>query len=228
MIRFRISLPVLLAVAGTAGVSLATRPIPALAAPKKAPCTVCSVREGSGPEAVKATATYQGKEYPFCTEKCRTEFLKDPQSFLKTFTPHPAPGFALKSLSGDTVSLDAYKGKVVLLDFWATFCGPCIKAMPQLQKLNDRHAAEGFAVLGIATDEEGAKVIAPVAAKTKVKYPILVSDAAAWKNYEVETLPALFLIDRDGKIVKRFGGNTDHKTIEQEVERLLGQPGGAR
>ena len=56
-----------------------------------------------------------------------------------------------------------------------------------------------------------------------MKYPILISDAAAWTNYGVTTLPALFLIDREGRIVKQFGGGTDHKTIEQEVQRLLGQ-----
>lgn len=223
MIKFRFPVPVLLAAAGIVSVNLATPPAAALAAPKKAPCAVCSVREGSGPEAVKATATYQGKEYPFCTEKCRAEFLKDPQAFLKSTAPRPAPAFSLKSLTGETVSLSAYKGKVVLLDFWATFCGPCIKAMPKLQKLNDQHAAAGFAVLGIATDEEGAKLVAPVAAKTKVKYPILISDTAAWKDYGVTTLPALFLIDREGRIVKQFGGGTEHKTIEQEVQRLLAQ-----
>ena len=228
MFKLRLHVPALLLAAGAITFSPVLSPTSVLAAPKKAPCAVCSVREGSGPEAVKATATYQGKEYAFCTEKCRTEFLKDPQSFLKTFTPGPAPGFSLKSLTGETVSLEAYKGKVVLLDFWATFCGPCVKAMPKLQKLNDQYADKGFAVLGIATDEEGAKVVAPLVSKIKVKYPILISDASAWKKYEVETLPALFLIDREGKIVKRFGGNTEHKTIEQEVVQLLGRSGGGR
>jgi peroxiredoxin len=195
----------------------------ATAAPKTAPCAVCSVKEGAGPEPVRATATHQGKTFYFCQDGCKQEFLKNPSAFLKSDAPRPAPSFKLKDLNGNTVSLEDYKGKVVLLDFWATFCGPCIKAMPKLQKLQEKHAAKGLAVVGIATDEEGAKVVAPMVAKTKVKYPILLSNEAAWKNYEVTALPAMFLIDRQGQIVKRFGGGTDHKTVEQEVERLLGE-----
>lgn len=221
--KFSFYLPVVLVATVVTGAALAPVPRPAYAAPKKAPCAVCSVREGSGPEAVKATATYEGKEYYFCTEKCRAEFLKDPQAFLKANTPRPAPAFRLKDLSGRTVSLADYKGRVVLLDFWATFCGPCMKAMPRLQKLHEEYGPKGFSVVGIATDEEGAKLVAPAVAKLKVKYPILLTEPSTWKNYEVETLPALFLIDRNGQIVQRFGGNTEHKQISEAVRKLVGE-----
>lgn len=216
-------LPVLLLATILVGPTAAPLARMAYAAPKKAPCAVCSVREGAGPEAVKATATYEGKTYSFCAEKCRAEFLKDPKAFLNPFTPRPAPAFSLKELSGTTVSLSDYKGKVVLLDFWATFCGPCLKEMPRLQKLHQEYGARGFSVLGIATDEEGAKVVAPVATRTKVKYPILLTDPQAWKNYGVETLPALFLIDRQGQIVQRFGGDVDYKVVAEAVRKLVGE-----
>ena len=195
---------------------------PAIAAPKKAPCVVCVVREGAGPETVRATASHGGKEYYFCREECKAEFLKNPSAFLKEEAPRAAPAFSLKDLSGQTVSLSDYQGKVVLLDFWATFCSPCLKAMPKLQKLHEQQAVKGFSVIGVATDEGAAKVVAPVVKKSKVTYPILISDSAAWKTYGVESLPALFLIDRNGRIVKRFGSGVDHKTIEAEVERLVG------
>lgn len=203
-----------------AGVVVPVRPV--LAAPRTAPCAVCSVREGAGPEAVKATAKHEGKEYYFCQESCKKEFLANPSSFLKPEAPRPAPALSLRDLAGKTVNLKDYRGKVVLVDFWATFCAPCVKSMPKLQKLQDQHAAKGLVVLGVATDEEGEKVVRPFVAKTKVTYPILIDNAAAWKAYGVETLPALFLVDRNGQIVKRFGGGTDHKTIEAEVARLLG------
>lgn len=219
--KFRIHLPALLFATAFAGAAAAVLPSTVLAAPKKAPCAVCVVREGAGPEPVQATTTYQGKEYSFCSEKCRTEFLKDPSRFVNADKPRPAPAFSLKNLNGETVSLGDYKGKVILLDFWATFCSPCIKEMPKLQKLNDQYAGKGFAVLGLATDEEGAPKVAPAVAKIKVKYPILIANPAAWQQYDVQELPALFLIDRQGQIVKRFGGKTAHKTIEQEVTRLL-------
>jgi len=219
--KIRYHLPVILLATAMAGSTVAPLSRMAYAAPKKAPCAVCSVREGAGPEAVKATATYEGKEYAFCAVKCRDEFLKDPKAFLKANTPRPAPAFSLKDLSGNTVSLADYRGKVVLLDFWATFCSPCVKEMPRLQKLHEAYGARGFSVVGIATDEEGAKLVAPAVARIKVKYPILLSDPSAWQNYGVESLPALFLIDRKGQIVQRFGGNVDHKAVAEAVRKLV-------
>jgi thiol-disulfide isomerase/thioredoxin len=193
-----------------------------VAAPKTAPCAVCSVREGAGAEAVKATAKHEGKEYYFCSTKCRDEFVKDPSEFLKALEPYAAPAFGLKDLNGKTVSLADYKGQVVLVDFWATFCGPCIKAMPKLQKLHEELGPKGFAVLGIATDEEGLPKVRPAARKINVQYPILISDEKTWKAYGVETLPSAFLIDRKGQVVKRFGGQTEHKVIEAEIRKLVG------
>ncbi|MCC2670375.1 MAG: Redoxin domain protein, partial [Armatimonadetes bacterium] len=163
--KIRFHLPAVLLASSFVQVALTAHQDTVLAAPKMALCAVCSVREGSGPEPVKATAKHEGKEYYFCADKCRTEFLKEPSVFLKAEAPRPAPAFMLKDLSGATVSLSQYRGKVVLLDFWATFCGPCMKAMPKLQKLHDQHAAKGFSVVGVATDEEGSKVVAPAVAK---------------------------------------------------------------
>jgi peroxiredoxin len=200
----------------------------ATAAPKKAVCAVCGPREGAGAEPVKATATYQGKEYSFCSEKCRDEFLMNPAAFLEPQTPRTAPAFSLKDLNGSTVSLADFKGKVLLVDFWATFCLPCVAAMPDLQKLHNRYAAQGFSVVGIATDTkpEGMKLVPLTVTKKKVTYPILWANPAAWETYDVTELPALFLIDRDGQIVKRFGGKTDHKAIEEAVKQLVAKPGG--
>jgi peroxiredoxin len=217
--RSRLSISVLAATIIFGGASCTVKTAAALAAPKRAECAVC--REGEEP--VKATAMHQGKEYYFCSTNCRDQFLKDPGSFVKSAAPRPAPAFSLKTLDGRTVSLADQKGKVVLLDFWATFCAPCVKAMPKLQKLHDEHAARGFTVIGIATDEKGASVVAPVVAKTKVKYPIVLANEAAWKEYDVRTLPTMFLIDRGGRIVKQFGGTVDHKTVEAEVKRLLAE-----
>jgi len=213
---------VLFAATTFASFPLVQPPSFAIAAPKQAPCAVCSVKEGAGPEAVRATAKHAGKEYTFCRAECKQEFLKKPSVFLKAEAPRPAPAFALKNLNGKTVTLADYKGKVVLLDFWATFCAPCVKVMPQLQKLNDKHAAQGFAMVGIATDTEGAAKVAPFLAKHKITYSNLLGDASAWEPYGVESLPTMFLINREGQIVKRFGGNTDHKTVEREVEKLIG------
>jgi peroxiredoxin len=216
--RTYLHIPVLLAVFCAVSTTPLVHPVHAVAAPKKAECTVC--REGEEP--VKATAKHEGKEFYFCSAGCRDMFLKDPAKYAKSEAPGPAPAFSLKDLGGKTVSLADYKGKVVLLDFWATFCAPCVKAMPKLQKLHEQNAAKGFAVIGIATDEEGEKVVRPMVARTRVSYPILLDGAATWKAYGVATLPALFLVDRSGQIIQRFGGAADHKTIEAAVARALG------
>jgi peroxiredoxin len=217
--KTRIYLPALLLATTFVSAALTAKPTAVLAAPKNAVCVVCN----EGEEPVKATATHEGKEHYFCSENCKKQFLANPAAYLKATAPRPAPAFSLKSLGGETVSLAEYKGKVVLLDFWATFCSPCVKAMPKLQKLHEQYGPQGFAVIGIATDEKGASVVQPTVTKTKVKYPILLSDEEAWTNYNVTTLPAMFLIDRNGQIVKQFGGNTDHKAVEAEVRRPLAQ-----
>ena len=95
-----------------------------LAADDLAVCAVCGPREGAGFEPVKARATYRGKEYAFCSVKCKVEFLKNPDTFLVTGEGEPAPAFTLKTLDGKAVSLSDFRGQVVLLDFWGTFCPP--------------------------------------------------------------------------------------------------------
>src|SRR5205823_2100118 len=89
------------------------------------------------------------------SDRCRDEFLKNPHEFTGANTARPAPGFTLKDLNGQSVNLDDYKGKVVLLDFWATWCAPCVASMPELQRLHARYAPRGFAVIGIALMKKG-------------------------------------------------------------------------
>src|SRR5688500_13270719 len=108
-------LPALMAGTLFVTAALAAKPAAVLAAPKKALCAVCSVKEGAGPEDVRATARHEGKEYAFCSDNCKKEFLANPKAFLTPQAPRPAPAFTLKDLSGNTVSLADYKGKVVLL-----------------------------------------------------------------------------------------------------------------
>jgi glutathione peroxidase-family protein/YHS domain-containing protein len=216
--RIRMLLAVLTTTAALAGALPNGSPTPVLAAPKTAVCTVCD----EGEEPVKATAKHQGKEHYFCSEQCRRQFLADPSTYPKVQEPWPAPAFSLKDLDGKTVSLAEYRDRVVLVGFWATFSSPSVKLLPKLQKLGDRHAARGFAVVAIATDEGGAKLVAPVAAKSKVGFPILISTEEAWEEYDVRSVPTLFLIDRSGKVVKQFSGSIDEKRLEQEVRKVVG------
>ena len=186
----------------------------------RAICAVCGPREGSGPEAVKATATLDGKTYYFCTLECKVEFLKNPKAFLVTDAGTPAPAFSVKTFDGKAVSLADFRGKVVLLDFWATFCAPCMAALPELQALHAKYEKEGFAVVGLTVDDR-ARLVEKATREAGVRYPILQATPAVWNGYRVNALPSLVLVGRDGRIIRRFGGEADRAGMIAEIEQAL-------
>ena len=183
-------------------------------------CAVCGPREGSGFEPVKARAKYKGKDYAFCRLECKVEFLKNPDEFLITDEGKPAPGFTLKALDGRAVSLHDFRGQVVLLDFWGTFCPPCVKALPELQALHAKYAPRGFAVVGVTVDDR-LPLVAKATKAAKVTYPIVQSTPAVWSAYRVNALPSLVLVGRDGRIVKRYGGEADRAAMLAEIEKAI-------
>lgn len=196
---------------------------PALNAADRAICAVCGPREGAGFEPVKATATYKGKHYYFCSLECKVEFLKNPDAFLVTDEGKPAPEFRLETFEGDSVALSGYRGKVVLLDFWATYCPPCIQALPELQALHTKYAGSGFAVVGITVDDRAA-LVRKATSRANVTYPILKATPEVWNAYKVDALPSLILVGRDGRIVKRYGGEADKKAMLAAIERAIAAP----
>lgn len=198
-------------------VALAAAP---MLAADRAVCAVCGPREGSGLEEVKATATYKGRQYFFCSLACKIEFLKNPDAFLVTESGKPAPDFSLTTFDGKQMSFADLRGKVVLLDFWATFCAPCIAALPELQALHAKHAASGLAVIGVTIDDRPALVKKATTAAA-VGYPILKATPAVLSAYKVTALPALVLIGRDGTIIRRFGGEADKTLMLSEIERAI-------
>ena len=122
-------------------------------------------------------------------------------------------------------------GKVHVVEFWATWCGPCKAEMPILMKLQQVHGPAGLVVLGVSMDEEGASVITPWLQKTKfvvdgkltaMNFPILIGTPAVSTAFgEVEALPATFIIDRKGKIVERHDGAVEFKDVDRIVKPLL-------
>ena len=145
--------------------------------------------------------------------------------------PKPAPDVTLKDLEGKDLSLSQYKGKVVLVNFWATWCEPCQVEIPWLIVMQQKYAAQGFTVLGIAMDEEGASVVTPWVqkerfdvngAKSQMNYPIVIgNDAAADKFGGLLGYPTSILISRDGKQVKRITGLISYEEISHSIESQL-------
>jgi thiol-disulfide isomerase/thioredoxin len=195
---------------------------PILGAEDRAVCAVCGPLEGSGFEVVKATATHRGKTHYFCSLKCKVEFLKDPEQFLVTDEGTPAPAFSLKTYDGAPITLASLRGKVVLLDFWATFCPPCIAALPELQALHAKYDDRGFAVVGVTVDDRTA-LVKKATDQAKVGYTILRATPEVWNAYRVNALPALILVGRDGKIIKRYGGEADRNAMIAAIESALAQ-----
>jgi peroxiredoxin/YHS domain-containing protein len=190
--------------------------------PKSAPCAVCAaLGNAHGEEKPAAGVRYKGKSFYFCNAKEVAEFKKDPDGYLPPVLPRPGPAFALKNLAGESVDLANLKGKVVLVDFWATWCAPCVATMPEMQKLHERYAAKGLTVLGVSIDEDGEKKVRPFIDKRKFSYSILLDDRGTWKTFGVKAIPALFLIDQEGRIVKQWIGKPDKKTVESAVTDLL-------
>jgi len=135
----------------------------------------------------------------------------------------PAPDFALTSLNGQPFSLSGDRGKVVLLNFWATWCAPCQNEMPVFAAWQRQYGAQGFAVIGISMDDD-AQPARQLSDRLRVNYPIAMGDEHLGARYGgVLGLPLTFLIDRRGIIRARFQGETDLQTIESRLKKLLAQ-----
>jgi peroxiredoxin len=138
---------------------------------------------------------------------------------------HQAPDFALKDVNGQTVRLSDYRGKVVLLDFWSTWCGPCQIEIPWFMDLERRNKDKGFAVLGVSMDDEGWEVVKPFLSDLRVNYRVVIGDGETAQLYGgVDALPTTFLIDRGGKIAAVHVGLADRRDFEDGVAQLLQSP----
>ena len=139
----------------------------------------------------------------------------------------PAPEFALKDADGKTVRLEDYKGKVVLLDFFATWCGPCKIEIPWFMEFERKNKDKGFAVLGVSMDDEGWEVVKPFLADMAVNYRVVIGNDATAQIYGgVDALPTTFLIDRNQKIAAIHIGLSAKKVFEDGIQQLLQAPGG--
>lgn len=129
--------------------------------------------------------------------------------------------FTLESNQGNKITLNDLKGKVLILDFWATWCPPCKAAIPKLIELYNKYQGQGVEVIGIALDDRD-KVIKLIK-EMGINYPVLFDDQVTSKNYEIQSIPTLFVIDQKGKQVHKEIGFSEEgfKAIEAKVNELL-------
>ncbi len=150
----------------------------------------------------------------------------------------PAPNFTLETLDGKKVSLSDYKGHPVLVNFWATWCGPCKVEMPWFEQLRKQYEAQGFVILGVTDDvDAGKEKIARVAKQIGVSYPILLSDGkvvdaygsvdAKGQHLGMDVLPMSFYVDRNGVVVKETAGLGPKEMIEENIKKIVASSGSA-
>ena len=134
-----------------------------------------------------------------------------------------APEFSRPDLSGKPVRLADYPGKLVLLNFWASWCGPCLEEMPKFSGWQREYGAQGLQVIGVSLDDDSASARRLIA-RHPTAYPILIGDAALGESFGgVLGLPLTYLIDRKGRIVARYQGNGDLAKMEAKIKALLAQ-----
>ena len=151
----------------------------------------------------------------------------DTEDVLADLRGKPAPAFTLVSLDGKKVSLSDYKGKAVLVNFWATWCGPCKLEMPWFVDFQKKYGDQGFTVLGVAEDDAGKDEIAKFATRMKLDYPVLLADDKVGKAYGgVEYLPTSYYVGRDGKIIEQTTGLISKDEVEANIKKALATSGG--
>ncbi|MBC8468649.1 MAG: TlpA family protein disulfide reductase [Planctomycetes bacterium] len=133
-----------------------------------------------------------------------------------------APSFTLLDLNGNKVSLSDFKGKVVILDFWATWCPPCVKEIPHFIELYDKYKDQGLAIIGISVDQQGISIVKAFKEKFNINYPILMAERQVVIAYgNIRSIPTAFVIDKSGNIQRVYVGYRDKAVFEADIKELL-------
>lgn len=133
-----------------------------------------------------------------------------------------APDFTLTDLEGDRFTFSSTRGKVVILDFWATWCPPCRMEIPHFQELYEEYGDSGLEIVGVALDKGGASTVGPFAREMGITYPVVMGNTEVASLYGgVRAIPTTFIIDRDGVIVSKAVGYRDKAFFEEIIKELL-------
>jgi thiol-disulfide isomerase/thioredoxin len=132
-----------------------------------------------------------------------------------------ASDFKLQDLDGKTVKLSEFKGKPVLIDFWATWCPPCRASIPGIEKLHKSYSGKGLVVLGISLDQGGWDSVKEFVTESGITYTVLKGTEDVASKYQVRTIPMLVIVDKEGKVYKRYLGFGDDDQLDKDVKSVL-------
>ena len=147
--------------------------------------------------------------------------IRAPADLTAASSRKAAPDFTLSDSKGTSVKLSAYKGRVVLLDFWATWCGGCKVEIPWYMEFQSKYKDSGLSVIGVSMDEDGWKSVKPFLEKSPMNYSVVGGNPDLAKLYGVDSMPMTLLIGRDGKIAASHVGMVDKDAFEGEIQILL-------
>ncbi len=136
-------------------------------------------------------------------------------------TPSAAPDFMLQNLDGRNVRLADLKGKVVVVEFWATWCGPCQESIPGLERLFQSYGGKGLVVLGVSVDEGDVNDIKAFVREKGITYTVLRANDDVVEKYHIRGIPATFIVNKDGAIARQYSGAGFDEDIEKDVRGLL-------
>lgn len=137
----------------------------------------------------------------------------------------PSPNFKTVSTSGQSISQDNYRGRVLILDFFATWCQPCRQSIPHLVEMNRKYGRQGLQILGLSVDEDGERAVKAFTNEFRVNYPLALAGDAVTADFGVRSVPVMYLIDKKGNIAEVYRGYSDEKgrAVEQSIKRLLAE-----
>lgn len=124
-------------------------------------------------------------------------------------TGQPAPPFKVITTSGQPVSLDNYRGYVLVIDFFATWCQPCRRSIPHLIRMNQKYGKQGLQILGMSADEDGERVIKSFIEERRINYPVALAGESVTSDFGVRSVPVMFIIDKKGKVAEVYRGFSD-------------------
>lgn len=136
-----------------------------------------------------------------------------------------APNFKVTSLVGQAISQENYRGHVLVLDFFATWCLPCRQSIPHLIEMNRKYGKQGLEILGLSVDEGGERIVKTFADEFRVNYPLALAGDATTADFGVRSIPVMYLIDKKGKIAEIYRGYSNEiaHSVELSIKRLLAE-----
>lgn len=137
-------------------------------------------------------------------------------------TPKKAPNFSLKTADGTVIDLSRLKGKTVVVNFWATWCGPCRAEIPAFLEVYAKYKSKGLEIVGISLDQGGWSEVTPFVKKFNIVYPVVIGDDKIAKQYGgIDAIPATFIVDKNGLIVNQHVGSMKKEDLENLIKGIL-------